>query len=247
MLEHVVGAENFQMAEGLPRRWCEKRVDRMSTPAPPSDRRPLKSRQSPWAVASAARLARAGVTPNAISLFSILCGLFAGAMLVLTLWTNTAISSACFVLAIVGIQGRLICNLLDGMVAVEGGMKTPTGDLYNEFPDRIADSVILIAAGYAADPVYGPTLGWCAALLAALTAYVRVAGKAAGAGVYFIGPMAKQHRMALLTLTCAICAVIVFWNQHRLSLSIALWIVNVGCVWTLVRRTRWIARDLRNR
>ncbi len=33
----------------------------------------------------------------------------------------------------------LLANLFDGMVAVEGGLGTPSGILFNDFPDRIAD------------------------------------------------------------------------------------------------------------
>src|SRR5688572_13663705 len=40
----------------------------------PAGRRPLKSRQSPFFQKLAAQLARAGVTPNAISLFSLVFG-----------------------------------------------------------------------------------------------------------------------------------------------------------------------------
>ncbi len=46
------------------------------------------------------------------------------------------------------IQARLVCNLLDGMVAVEGGQKSFLGPLYNEFPDRVADSMLIVALGY---------------------------------------------------------------------------------------------------
>jgi phosphatidylglycerophosphate synthase len=42
-------------------------------------------------------------------------------------------------------------------------------------------------------------LGLAAALAAMATAYVRAVGKAAGAPSDFRGPMAKQHRMALVT------------------------------------------------
>jgi phosphatidylglycerophosphate synthase len=37
------------------------------------------------------------------------------------------------------IQLRLLCNLLDCMVAIEGGKSAPTGALFNEMPDRFAD------------------------------------------------------------------------------------------------------------
>lgn len=73
------------------------------------------------------------------------------------------------------VQGRLICNLLDGMVAVEGGLRSPVGAVFNDLPDRVSDSLILIGAGYglAGFITYAPQLGWAAALMAVMTAYVR--------------------------------------------------------------------------
>ena len=69
------------------------------------------------------------------------------------------------VLAAVFIQCRLLCNLFDGMVAVEGGKGTPSGELFNDIPDRIADPLILIAAGYATTVVpWAAPLGWAAGL-----------------------------------------------------------------------------------
>ena len=208
-------------------------------------RRPLKSRQWGWTTWVASWLTHAGVTPNAISLFSIACAAFAAAALVGARYATTSrFDAMLYLFAIVGIQGRLLCNLFDGMVAIEGGHRTPTGELFNETPDRVADTLILVAAGYAADPVYGPTLGWLAALLAMATAYVRVLGKACGAGVYFIGPMAKQQRMALTTAASGLAAIAVYFTRHREVFSITLAIICLGCVPTLYRRLSGIAGDL---
>lgn len=216
-----------------------------------ASRRPLKVRQTRWATAIAKRLAGAGVAPNHISLASIAFATLAAAAFVGTRYANAPIVDAVlFLLAIVGIQGRLLCNLFDGMIAVEGGHRTPTGELYNETPDRVADTLILVAAGYAADPVYGPTLGWLAALLAMATAYVRVLGKACGAGTYFVGPMAKQHRMAVITWVAFIAFLIRIFDDgvmpalDRRQLSAGLALVSLGCVPTLWRRLSRIARDL---
>ena len=78
------------------------------------------------------------------------------------------------------IQMRLLCNLFDGMVAVEGGHKTKSGEIYNELPERFADVFILVGAGNAWMRVeWGPLLGWLCAVLALLTAYVRALGAAA--------------------------------------------------------------------
>jgi phosphatidylglycerophosphate synthase len=89
------------------------------------------------------------------------------------------------------------------MVAVEHGRATPTGPLFNEVPDRIADVLVLAAAGASAaaaadsGPVadWGSAAGWIAAVAALMTAYVRELGRALGAPADFGGPFAKQQRM----------------------------------------------------
>jgi CDP-diacylglycerol--glycerol-3-phosphate 3-phosphatidyltransferase len=141
----------------------------------------------------------------------------------------------------VAIQARLMCNLLDGMVAVEGGKKSPLGDLYNEFPDRVADSVLIVALGYAIDM---PALGWFAALAAALTAYVRVFGGSLGLPQDFRGPMAKQHRMALMTAGCAIGALEGAVAGTKYTLITVASVIAAGSVVTLITRARAIAARL---
>ena len=148
------------------------------------------------------------------------------------------------------IQLRLLANMLDGLVAVEGGRKTPTGDLFNEVPDRIADVLILAPAGYALiwlDSA-GMALGWLVALLAVLTAYVRVFGGSLGFPQSFMGPMAKQHRLATLTLACllSVIEVIVAGFQGRI-LFLALLVIGLGAGLTIIRRLRLIARELQDR
>jgi phosphatidylglycerophosphate synthase len=167
-------------------------------PTEPTGRRPLKSRDLPFFKNLAAGLARVGVTPNAISFFSIVFGVLAG----VAFWGTTLAHSEWslrlhWLLAAVFIQLRLVANLLDGMVAVEGRKGGPTGDLWNEAPDRISDAAIFIGAGYAWGS--SPTLGWAAALTAVFVAYVRALGASVGAGQCFLGPQAKPHRMALMT------------------------------------------------
>jgi len=81
-------------------------------------------------------------------------------------------------------------------MAVEGGAATPAGALYNEVPDRISDAVIMIGAGYAVGS--HPVIGWAAALVAVLTAYVRVQCEVAGARPDYGGWFGKPGRMVLL-------------------------------------------------
>ena len=157
----------------------------------------------------------------------------------LLMWWPTV---AGLVLCALCVQLRLLCNLLDGMVAVEGGKQSPLGALYNEFPDRIADSLFLVALGYAA---LHPWLGWLAALLAALTAYVRVSGGSLGLAQDFRGPMAKPHRMAVMTLGCLAGAVELAVNGTRYALFAALIVIVVGSALTCMTRSQAIAVQLR--
>jgi hypothetical protein len=87
-------------------------------------------------------------------------------------------------------------------------------------------------------------LGWLAALIAVLTAYVRVLGHSAGTPDFFAGPMAKQHRMALMTGACALCAVGAFWSLQQPILYAGLIAIALGGVATIVRRLALIIRTL---
>src|SRR5688572_11005277 len=106
---------------------------------PPAGRRPLKSRQSPFFQKLAGQLARARVTPNSISFASLVFGATAGAAFAATACCTGWTTRVCFVAAAIFIQFRLICNLIDGMVAVEHQRRSPAGDLWNEVPDRFSD------------------------------------------------------------------------------------------------------------
>ncbi|HEX8916476.1 MAG TPA: hypothetical protein VF796_29260 [Humisphaera sp.] len=219
-----------------------------SSPAAPGERRPIKARSSRWASALSARLAAGGVTPNAISAASVAFAAAGAAALVSLRWAAWCpwLTAGLMVVAILGIQGRLVCNLLDGMVAVEGGKGGPLGGIYNDLPDRLADPLLLAAAGYAAWPLpFAVELGWLAAAGSLLTAYVRVLGKSLGAGTTFAGPMAKQHRMALLTGGCLVAAGLGFVGLARWPLYVVLAVVAIGCVLTCGRRLKLIAADLR--
>ncbi|MFT5704029.1 MAG: phosphatidylglycerophosphate synthase [Rickettsiales bacterium] len=134
------------------------------------------------------------------------------------------------------IQMRLICNLLDGMVAIEGGKTTSSGELFNDIPDRIADPLILVAAGYAFNVVeWTYIIGWLAGTMSLMTAYIRTLSVSIGAPANFTGPMAKQHRMALMTFACILKAIEGFVWQQGYVLFIALLTIVIGCLITYHR------------
>jgi phosphatidylglycerophosphate synthase len=210
------------------------------------DRRPIATRNRKWAQAATAWLASRNVSPNAISIAGMCACIVAGIALGMTsvadyriLWLITAL----------GAQLRLTANMLDGMVAIASSRTSKTGELYNEVPDRISDAAVFIGAGYA----WGGnvTLGYVATILAIFTAYIRAAGKIAGVPNEFCGPMAKQHRMLVITLICVYAAItprswqmIPFDHSQIGMMTLGLVIIVAGCLITVVRRVGRIAHAL---
>jgi phosphatidylglycerophosphate synthase len=220
----------------------------MSTGPTQANRRPISARETRWAAACARSLARAGATPNAISVASIVFAGLGGLAFAATGWTDGWRRASLFIGAAAGIQLRLLCNLFDGMVAIEGGLRSKSGEIFNELPDRFADWALLLGAGYAAGAgPHGPALGWAAALLAILTAYIRALGSTAGAGSHFEGPMAKQHRMATLTVAGLVAAAATAVGAEWPILQWTLGWVVVGTTLTVARRTAGIVRELEAR
>ena len=179
-------------------------------------RRPLKTRERAWPRRVAHLLVRLGITPNQVSVATLVFAALGAAIC---------------------IQLRLLGNLLDGLMAVEEGEQTPSGALYNELPDRLADSLFLAAAGYAAE---WPELGWLSALLAVGTAYVRAFGASLGFGQDYGGPMAKQQRMFVLTAGSVVAIVL----PHGPVLAAALAIIALGSALTVGLRIRRLAGHL---
>ena len=202
-----------------------------------SNRRPLATRSAGWAKWLSAILVKSKFSPNQISVLSIAPALV-GAWLLL----YRPLSAWILVLTVVCIQLRLLCNMLDGMVAIEGGKKSNVGVLYNEIPDRIADSLFIVALGYA---IFLPWLGWLGALLAAKTAYIRVLGGANGLAQNFRGPMAKPHRMFVITLGCLIGAAELYFNGSNYALTVAAYVIAIGSGMTCITRTLAIAKQLK--
>jgi phosphatidylglycerophosphate synthase len=215
------------------------------------NRRELKTRSRAWPKALARGLGRAGATPNAISVASVVFAAAAAGAFCVAGVRHGRSASLWFVLAAAGIQLRLLCNMLDGLLAIEGGLKSPTGDLYNEVPDRLADILILINAGVAIAYYQwwlgGIWLGVAATIAALLTAYVRLLGGSLGLPQDFRGPMAKQHRMFTLTVGALVAAVEQAMNGSAYALVAALLVIIIGSALTFVLRLGRIARALERR
>lgn len=208
------------------------------------DRRPLASRNTRWAGAIARWMAARAITPNQISQASMLAAAIAGGAFYLAGQTTGLPHTVYLLLAVLFCQARLLCNLFDGMVAVEGGKGEADGPFWNEFPDRIADLMIFAGVGYG---INMPGLGWAAGAFAVLTAYVRELGRATGNPSDFSGPMAKQHRMATMTAAGLASLLEPLWGGQNQILTIGLCVIAVGAALTAIRRSKTLVTRLKSR
>ncbi len=217
----------------------------------PVERRPLASRDADIARRVAEWLIARNVSANAVSVSSMGFAAVAALCLVETRTASDNAVRILFVLAALFVQLRLLANLLDGMIAVGSRRASPVGEIYNEVPDRVADVLILVGAGFALGGI--PALGYLAALVAVFTAYVRALGNSAGVRALFSGPMAKPQRMATITSACLYCACVpadwpgsVSSAQHG-AVAFALSVIVAGGIVTALRRLRRISNELRGR
>jgi phosphatidylglycerophosphate synthase len=209
-------------------------------------RRPVPARETGWAHRTAPKLQRLGLTPNQISIASVVFAAISAACFVASARVDDGPRIVLLLIAAAMMPLRLLCNLFDGMLAVEGGMKSPVGGIYNELPDRFADTLFLAGAGYAvADFAWGAQLGWAAATFSIIVAYVRSLGVTLDTPQFYDGPMAKPRRMHILIAGCVLSIVEVFAGWPRGSvIAVALAVILVGEVLTVGSRLRLIAAYL---
>ncbi len=215
------------------------------------NRRPIKSRASGWAQGSARVLAKVGASPNMISGASVAFAALGGTLMAFAAASSPVPRAVELVAAAACIQARLICNLLDGMVAVEFKRGSTSGPIWNELPDRFSDAFLLIGAGACASgsgyALVGSSLGWIAAVLAVTTAYVRELGRGLGFPADFSGPMAKPQRMAALTVICLLATLEPLWSMRGQIVLVGVFVIALGTALTVARRTRTLARALAER
>ncbi|QQE10303.1 CDP-alcohol phosphatidyltransferase family protein [Planctomycetota bacterium] len=225
-----------------------------------SDRRPIATRQKRWSQKTSHFLSQKNIQPNHISVLGACFGIAAGCLFAFTGFAQSieylnisAGSIAMRLLFLLGaccVQFRLLCNMFDGMVAIERGISSRIGAIFNEVPDRISDIAILVGLGYAYQS--SPTLGYVAAIMAIMTAYIRVMGKVAGGEKiqqHFSGWMDKSKRMFFVTTTTLWLVFIpTDWYFEFYHIGIIGWLllfILIGCTTTSLRRLFLIMRDLR--
>jgi len=205
------------------------------------DRRPISARENLFSQQTSHLLAKWQVTPNYISIASILFSAVVAGCLIMTSQKNSPIY---WWLAAVFIVLRLFANMLDGMVAVETDVTSPIGELFNEVPDRISDIIIFIGAGYAYGGV--ESLGYLAAVMSLLVAYIRALGNYMGVDKLFLGPMAKSHRMFTLAILCVCYGTFSSFYSIPALMTWGMVVIVLGCALTFIRRLQRIVAEVRH-
>ncbi len=209
------------------------------------DRRPIRAREDGRVRAIAAWLVRVGISPNQVSVLSVVFSGFSAGYLFYAAASEPARAIPLYLGAAAFIPLRGLCNLCDGLMAVEGGLKTKSGVIFNDLPDRISDPLLLATAGYSITwASWGRDLGWAAGLLAVMTAYIRVLGGSAGASQPFCGPMDKSPRMMIMMAACVLTAIELAAGWPPRAMLVGLSVVVIGCVITILRRTKRIVEEL---
>ena len=213
-----------------------------------NDRRPLRSRDARLVQRLAVGLHRLGATPNAVSATSVVFALLAASAFCLSGLVDSLSRALLLALAAGGMGLRLLCNVLDGLLAVEHGRGSPTGPIWNELPDRISDTLIIVGAGYGAalmGAAWAAPLGWLAAVLALLTAYVRELGRGLGQPADYSGLGPKPIRMAILAIGALLGALEPMWAGRGEALGGAVVLTGLASAVTVFTRTRRLAQRLR--
>jgi len=205
-----------------------------------NNRRNLKSRETSWASFTAQTIARTKITPNQISILSVVMSIIA-----MLAFLFSSSHPYLLLIAALFIQLRLLCNLFDGMIAIEYKKKSSLGGIYNDLPDRFADAFIILGLSFAVqNKPYAIFIGWIGVFFSVMTAYIRVLGLSLGTNAYFNGPMAKQHRMFFCTFSAILQYVFFMLNITIPVIYYTLYIIAVGALLTCFNRLYKISSEL---
>ena len=135
---------------------------------------------------------RAGVTPNAVTLFSVLVAFVAGYMLYLSMPVT-------YVAAAVLVVANGVLDVVDGELARRTGKASDRGDLLDHAADRYADTAVVAGAAGGTGEWF---LGAVAVSGVVLVADAGTAAQASGVGRLYRGFLTRADISALVIVGC---------------------------------------------
>jgi CDP-diacylglycerol--glycerol-3-phosphate 3-phosphatidyltransferase len=125
---------------------------------------------------------------------------------------------------------RIAANALDGLVAEIAHKARPSGELYNEIADRLADAAFIVGSALVGG--VNPALAVAALAAAEFASFVGVTAKAVGTVRRYDGPMGKPDRMAIIGVAAVFALFVTPGSVFNLGLAV----VIVGSMLTAVNR-----------
>jgi len=175
------------------------------------------------------------MTSKTISVFGMLAAIAAGVAFYSTSNTLDPVQRILWFCGGLFCQLQLSSNLFDGLVATGRNIASVKGEIYNEVPDRISDTAVLIGLGYSVGG--GIVLGYVAALTTIFVAYVGALATSISTPNDFYGPMAKPQRMAVVTVLALYLALSPeAWRLPWSEVQMVLLVVIIGGLLTAARR-----------
>lgn len=185
----------------------------------------------PWFVRKLRRLEDAlvahNVSPNMLTATAVVVSVLAGSALAVGGLTH---EPAWWWLIPPLVVIRLTLNAMDGSVARRTGKANRAGAVLNEMGDRAADTAMIVPASLVA----GPTLAFGAVAASYLTSLTGVLGLALAGTRLQGGPMGKADRVVVMAVAASVAAAM----GSPDAISVALWLISVGCVVTVGLRLR---------
>ncbi len=176
----------------------------------------------------ATALARAGVTPNQITVAALILSAGAGAAIALwptARWPLLLLPAVLFV--------RLALNAVDGMIAREQNRASPLGAMLNELGDVASDAMLYLPLAFV--PGFPAAAVVLAVVVGTMTEFAGLLAQTLGRGRRYDGPLGKSDRafaLGGLSLLVAIGVPPGWW------LDGVLWLVVALGLWTVVQRCR---------
>jgi phosphatidylglycerophosphate synthase len=175
------------------------------------------------------------MTSKTISVFGMLAAIAAGVAFYSTSNTLDPMQRILWFGGGLLCQLRLFSSMFDGLVASARNIASAKAEIYNEIPDRISDTAVLIGLGYSVGG--GIVLGYVAALTTIFVAYVGALATSISTPNDFCGPVAKPQRMAVVTVLALYLAFSPeAWRLPWSEVQMVLLVIIIGGLLTAARR-----------
>jgi CDP-diacylglycerol--glycerol-3-phosphate 3-phosphatidyltransferase len=176
---------------------------------------------------------RIGISPNHITVFSVLFSVLIGYIL----WLAQE-NSLFYLFVALGLLFRMMLNALDGMMAKKYNLQSKTGEVLNEVGDILSDIAIYFPFIYFEGITLEYVIGFL--LLSVINEFCGLLAKIISGERRYDGPMGKSDRALLVGLIC----IALFFSNSILIYIDYLFIIAIimMLISSLLRLTKSIKR-----